>query len=75
MEGITMRYYLSFRNEVGDFEDLEHEFNDLRKATAEARDLQRILSKDKKEARCYYAVFETRPELDKDLLVYKANGY
>ncbi len=64
-----MKYQIKFKNEVGDWEDTGTEINDLRKASAEARDLQRILDKDKKEVGCCYAVFKETTK------VYQANGY
>ena len=50
-------YVIKFHNEVGDWEDIDREFSNLRDATFEARDLQGILSKDRKDSTCYYAVF------------------
>ena len=69
------RYYVSLRNECTDWEDTDIQSNNLRKMTAEARDLQRILSPEKKDAGMYYAVFERLGgDLD-DFQVYSANGY
>ena len=63
------KYIIKFRNEVGEWENIDREFSDLRGATFEARDLQRILSKDRKDSTCYYAVFYERH------LIYSAYGY
>ena len=62
-------YVIRFRNEVGDWESIDREFPTLRNATFEARDLQRILSKDRKDSTCYYAVFYD------EKLIYSAYGY
>ena len=65
------KYYLSFCNEQGDWEDVDRIGSDnLRHMTSEARDMQRILPQERKEANCYYAVF------DRDnTLRYSARGY
>lgn len=69
------KYFVSFCNEQGDWEDLGIGSDNLRSATFEARDLQRILSTERKEANCYYAVFESNG-LEKDsILKYSARGY
>ena len=70
-----MSYYLSFRNEVGDYEDLDRFFEDLRKATFEARDLQRILSKEKKDMGCSYVVVQEEPHGLNDQIIFRADGY
>lgn len=64
-----MKYKIKFRNEVRDWEKMDREFSTLREATFEARDLQRILSKDRKDSICYYAVFYN------GYLIYSAYGY
>ena len=70
------KYYLSFYNEFGQWEDQTFETDDIRKATFEARELQRILNKDKKEAGACYAVFERdRTERESDTKIFQANGY
>lgn len=69
-----MKYYISFKDEFGNWEDQDFTSDDLRKATSEARDLQRILDKDRKEAGACYAVVERAPNLH-DNVIFKANGY
>ena len=81
MEGIDMstpkkKYYLSFKDEFGQWNDQTYETNDLRKATFEARELQRILDKDKKEAGACYGVIERHPNNGlHDNIIFQANGY
>jgi hypothetical protein len=67
------KYYVSFCNEQGDWEDPGFGSDNLRTATSETRDLQRILSPDRKGAGCYYAVFE-RIVPDSSKLIYSARG-
>jgi hypothetical protein len=73
MEGIRMskkNYYISFKNEFGQWEDQTFETDDLRKATFEARELQRILDKDKKEIGACYCVRDKT-----GTIIFQANGY
>jgi hypothetical protein len=64
-------YYIAFRDEFAEWNDLPFKSSDLRKATTEARDLQRILDKEKKDAGAYYAVLS-----DADgSIIYSAYGY
>ncbi len=68
------KYYVSFCNEQNDWEDTGFGSNNIRNATFEARDLQRILSRDKKDSNCYYAVFERVSDCI-NKLIYSARGY
>jgi hypothetical protein len=69
------KYFISFRNEQGDWEDIENLGSDnLRVMSSEARDLQRILSQERKESGCYYAVF-LRGEDGLHYKTYSAGGY
>jgi hypothetical protein len=62
-------YKLVFIDEQGNEESTQIESDDLRYLTSEARDLQRILPKERKDDHCYYAVF------DGITLIYSAYGY
>ena len=69
------KYYLSFYNEFCQWEDQTFETDDLRKATFEARELQRILPLEKKDAGACYGVVERHPYGLHDNIIFKANGY
>jgi hypothetical protein len=60
-----------FRDEFAEWNDVNFKADDLRTATTEARDLQRILEQEKKEAGAYYAVLEDKG----GSIVYSAYGY
>lgn len=60
-----------FRDEFAEWNEVNYKSDDLRKATSEARDLQRIMDKEKKESGAYYAVLEAQG----GSIVYSAKGY
>lgn len=51
-------YQLLLWNEQKEWENTGTHSNKLHKMIIEAKDLQRILSEDRKESGCYYAVFK-----------------